>query len=420
MPDTDLDTVLSRLRDDVRGALPVPAIEQVVARHKQRVIRRRMQVGAVVAVLVVSLAIPLLRDQIVPDRPDVASPPPPRSAYDTGTFVDFAEFADADHGYAIRSTCESGPRNCTSELLATEDGEHWKKRDIPRPETAPSWARPELIVLGPDEVTLDWAVSPAVETTRIARWHSVDAGVTWEKVDVPVLVTDTIAAIPENGVLAPTCARPSSDERQCEERGFVVVQPGTGRAAKLANSPSLIAMLAGRAPTADGYWWVAGRDSKTDHWALAISRDDGRTWTTSILDWGEPLYSYGWSVASHGGTLYASAIGALPAQSNGLLGIFRSTDGGRTWEQTWRPRDGKMPRQVVPTTVVADDGSLTINGQDEKQYRSLDGGRTFTEVPARYQGYAERTRTGYIASGEGGGSILVSDDGVHWRKVKIG
>lgn len=419
MPDTDLDAQLTRLRDEVRDALPVPGFEKVVARHKQRVIRRRMQIGAVVAVLVVSLAIPLLRDQLVSGPPDVAARPP-SSTMDTGTFVADAEFADTEHGYAIRATCKSGPRKCTTELLVTGDGEHWQKRDIPRPGTTPSWANPDLHVLGREEITLDWPVSPSVESTQVARWHSRDAGRTWEKVDVPVVVTDTVPAIPEGGVLAQSCLRASTDGRRCEERGFVVLQPGSGESAKLANEPPLTAMLAGPAPTADGDWWVAGRDPETDHWGLAISRDDGRTWTTTILDWGEPVYPYGWSVGSQGGTLYATAIGALPSESNGLLAVFRSTDGGRNWEQTWHPVDGKPPRRVMAHTVVGADGSLRINGQDGKQYLSRNGGRTFTSVPAKYKGYAHWDRTGYVASGDTPSDLMLSADGVHWRTIRIG
>lgn len=264
MPDTDLDAQLTRLRNEVRGALPVPGLEQIVARHKQRVIRRRMQIGAVVAVLVVSLAIPLLRDQMVANPPKVASPPP-SSVLTTGSFIGSAEFADAEHGYAIRATCKSGPRKCGSELLVTADGTRWTKRDIPRPDTAPSWSFPHLDVLGPEEITLDWPVSPSVETTQGARWHSLDGGRTWTKVDVPVVITDTVPAIPDGGLLVQSCARTTDDGKQCQERGFVVLQPGSGESAKLANEPPLTAMLAGTAPTADGYWWVAGRDPKTDH-----------------------------------------------------------------------------------------------------------------------------------------------------------
>ncbi|HEY7593260.1 MAG TPA: hypothetical protein VH969_08905, partial [Actinophytocola sp.] len=113
-------------------------------------------------------------------------------------------------------------------------------------------------------------------------------------------------------------------------------------------------------------------------------------------------------------------IGALPSESNGLLAVYRSTDVGRTWEQTWHPQTGKAPRRVISSTVVGADGSLTINAQDDKQYRSSDGGRTFTKVPAKYRGYAQWTRTGYIATGDGNSELMASEDGVHWRKLEVG
>ncbi len=421
MPDTDLDAELSCLREELRGSLPVPAFSQVVARHKQRVVRRRMQIGAVVAVLVVSLAVPLLRDQMAPDPPEVATPPPVEGLTPTGPFIAGAEFADPDHGYVIRAKCKTGPRACTSELLATDDGQHWRKRDLPRPDSAPSWSMGNLEVLGPDEITVDWPLSPVNETLRIHRSHSVDGGVTWETVLVPDVVTDTVPAIPEGGVLTQNCVRLAGAGGQCAERGVVVVLPGSGKSAALANRPPLTAMLAGTLPTRDGVWWMAGRDPATDHWGLAVSDDDGRTWTTTVLDWGEPVHSYGWSVDSQGGTLYATAIGTLPSATNGLLGVFASTDGGHSWQQTWRPAAGKEPRRVYRGTVVGEDGTLTIGGYDGKQYRSDDGGRTFTEVRARYTGYTQRSRIGYLADAtDAGADLMASADGIHWRKIKIG
>lgn len=378
-----------------------------------------MQIGAVVAVLVVSLAVPLLRTQMVPEpAPDHA--PPVASSLPKGPFISSVDFVDTDHGYVIRSTCRGRPTSCTEELLATDDGEHWKKNRLPRPDTAPSWSRGQLQTLGRDELTVDWAQSAGLEGTRIHRKHSVDGGETWEDVAVPGVVTDTVAEIPENAALVSTCAQLVGGGQKCAERGFAVLLPGSGRSALLANRPPLTAMIAGQVPTADGKWWVAGRDPKTKSWGLAISDDQGRTWTTTVLGWAENVDPYGWSVVSQGGTLYATAIGSLPNASNGLQGIFRSPDGGHAWEQTWRPAEGKQPRRVFWHTVAAEDGTLTINAPDG-MYSSQDGGRTFTKGEQRYPGYASRTRTGYVVSpGRITNEVLLSDDGVNWRRVKVG
>ncbi|MGH3880077.1 MAG: hypothetical protein ACRDSK_23890 [Actinophytocola sp.] len=413
MPDLDLEDELARLRDGVRETLPVPDFDQVVGRHRQRVVRRRMQIGAVVAVLVVSLAVPLLREQMIPDPP----PPPVASTLTKGPFISGVGFIDAEHGFVIRARCAGRPVSCSEALLATDDGTRWDKRPLPRPDSAPSWARGWISVLGTDELTVDWPLSPGTEGTRSYRMHSTDGGRTWDEVAVPGVVTETVSAIPEHGALIETCAELVGGGQKCAERTFAVVQPGSGESALLANRPPLTAMAAGSEPTLDGRWWVAGRDPRTDNWGLAVSDDDGRTWTTTILDWAQSVDPYGWSVVSQGGTLYATAIGALSNTSNGLQGVFRSADGGRTWEQTWRPADDKQPRRVFSSTVAGEDGSLTINAPDG-MYLSRDGGRTFTKMSQRYPAYAGQTRTGYIAVS--GTRVVMSTDGVRWQELRIG
>jgi photosystem II stability/assembly factor-like uncharacterized protein len=413
--DSDLDQELTRMREGVRDTLPVPAFEQVVARHKQRVVRRRMQIGAAVAVLVVSLAIPLLRGQMIEDAKP-AAPPPNQSVLPKGPFLSDADFFDADHGYVVRTTCENGdPQKCVEGLLATSDGTHWERRPLPKPGTVRSWARASIEVLGQDELTVDWTEAQGELTHRI---RSVDGGRTWRTVKVPDTVTATVPEIPENAALVWTCAQLVGGGHTCAERGFAVVLPGSGRSALLANRPHLSAMMAGEVPTLDGRWWVAGRDPKTNEWSLAISDDNGRSWTTSRLGFRDSVYGYGWSVNSAGGTLYASAVGALPNSSNGLTAIFRSTDGGRTWQRTWQPADGKEPRRVYSGVVPGENGSLMVNTPDGKSYVSSDGGRTFQVSKRKFEDYSYRTRAGFVA---GSADVLdFSPDGIDWRRVKIG
>ena len=418
MRDSDLDEELTRLREGVRGALPVPGFEQVVARHKQRVVRRRMQIGAAVAVLVVTLAIPLLRDQMVADPTPPASPPPNHGVMPKGPFLSDVDFFDADHGYVLRAACRNGdPLKCSEELLATSDGSHWAKRSLAKPSSVPSYARGSLKALGPEEVVIDWDQGQGDQLHRI---HSTDGGRTWQSVDVPDLVTDTVPAIPENASLIWACAQLAGGGTTCSERGFAVLLPGSGRSALLANRPHLSAMMAGAVPTLDGRWWVAGRDPKTNYWSLAISDDDGRSWTTTKLGFRESVDGFGWSVASSGGTLYASAIGALPNTSNGLAAIFRSTDGGRSWQQTWQPADDKQPRRVYGGLVAGEDGALMVNTPEGKSYTSSDGGRTFHLMKRKFGDYAFRVRAGFVAGADDSSRELqLSPDGTDWRRITI-
>jgi hypothetical protein len=421
MPDTDLDHELTQLRDEMRGSMPVPGLNKIVARHKQRVVRRRMQLGAVVAVLVVSLAMPLLREQMAPE-PRNPAVPPASGPLPKEPFLTNVDFVDDDHIYAIRMTCANGDENrCKEQFLVTKDGEHWETRRLPRPESAPSWARARLMALSQDELTVEWDASAAPETAKIYRERSTDGGRTWEQVKVPTVVTDTVEEIPDGGKLISTCAKLVGGGTQCAEQGVAVLLPGSGESALLANRPRLTAMSAGPDALANGQWWMVGRDPKTNKWALAISGDDGRTWTTRLLNITASVDPFGWSVDSSGDALYATAIGPRSNTSNGLMAIFRSTDGGRSWERTWNPVGEQTPRRVFGNTVVAEDGTLTINATDGKAYVSRDDGRTFSEIEPRFGDYAFWIGTGYLAVDvDSGREVDYSKDGVHWRKVKIG
>lgn len=428
MPDIDLDAELANLRDGIRRSMPVPDFDRVRERSRQRVVRRRMQIGAAVAVLVVSAVVPLLRASTAPEPVPPAAPPvpvPERPRPQEGPFLHAVSFTDPDHGYALRGTCPDREyRNCTDELLVTADGGgHWETREVPSDLEMFQGQLGELRVLGPDEIVLDWRRSGDPKNARTNRAHSVDAGRTWRTVEVPPVPTDTVPSIPDGGALVPACVTLFGGGQQCAEQGVAVVLPGSGASVRLANEPPLEDVQPGQVPTADGRWWMVGRDRESRDWTLAVSDDAGRRWTTTALDWQGQVYN--WSVATNGDTLYASAVGGLPdgADHNGLLAIFRSTDGGRSWEQTWRPDADKAPRETWGHVVVADDGTLLINaaGGEGRTYLSSDGGRTFTEVERRYNGGAYWVGTGWVATAaEAHHDYQFSSNGVDWRELKLG
>lgn len=273
----DLDAELANLRDRMRTSIAQPDLARVAEWSRQRVVRRRMQLGAVAAVVVVSAAVPVLRSQAPPDPDRPATPPASATASPSPgmevpktPFVDSVDFADADHGYAVRASCPSGKwgGDCTFDLMATTDGEHWRARQLPRGESGDDAVGRRLYVLGPTAVAIDYGPSQ--------RIYSADAGRTWRAVPEPIAAGTTATV--------------------------AVTLPESGQTVALANQPPL------DRPT------IPGGDQ--------ASTADG-TWLTNVLPTpGEPSHT-GWSLVERDGLLYTTVTG----DGLGLLAIFESTDG---------------------------------------------------------------------------------------------
>jgi hypothetical protein len=100
------------------------------------------------------------------------------------------------------------------------------------------------------------------------------------------------------------------------------------------------------------------------------------------------------------GVLYAIAqdtpwTGGLGTR---LVAIFRSTDGGQTWEQTWPGAGNGQPWPVMAEPEIRADGAIAVLSGDHKLHVSKDGGRTFQEselTPATRPGIW--TRGGYFS-----------------------
>ncbi|HEY0451644.1 sialidase family protein [Actinophytocola sp.] len=428
MPDLDLDAELGRLRDGIRQSVHVPDFDRVVERSRQRVVRRRMQIGAVAAVLAVSAAVPLLRAGTAPDPIRPATPPPATAptvpTRITEPFVHDVEFADRDHGYALRANCkdEPAPQECPQTLLSTDDGgAHWASHPVPKQQSLPKGVLGRLLVLGRDKVGVDWFVLDV--NSQANRIYSDDGGRTWRQVELFPVVTDTVPAIPDDSTLVVGCEKLVGGGNHCAETAVAAVLPDSGRSALLANQPPLIEVQPGRIPLADGRWWVVGRRPGTRTWAIAVSDDKGRGWITGALDLQGTPYPDGWSVVASGDTLYASAHGRHVGDSGGMLAVLRSDDGGRSWARTWRWDEHATPQETLGTLVALPDGSVMINAKGGKgrTFVSEDGGHTFTEVARRYTGSASWTRIGYLAwpPGKPWDAFQFSRDGTGWQDLKI-
>jgi photosystem II stability/assembly factor-like uncharacterized protein len=121
---SELDTKLAALRDDLHEQISPPDLGQVTGMARQRTTRRRMQIGAVAAVVAVSVAVPVLR--ALPGGQAPAGPPLPAS------MTVQLDFADPDHGFALGSDCPKPEAPCTLTLFATADGgQSWERRPLP-------------------------------------------------------------------------------------------------------------------------------------------------------------------------------------------------------------------------------------------------------------------------------------------------
>jgi photosystem II stability/assembly factor-like uncharacterized protein len=413
----DLDGELAGLRDRLREDVRQPELGAVLERSRQRTSRRRLQFGAVAAVLVVGASIPVLRTVLrpIPDAnpPQATSPvettqvqPKPQPNADQ-PFVYDIDFLDERHGYALRATCTTGPdTKCVSQLLLTNDGEHWESRELPKEFPQTTGVSATLYVFGQNKVAVG-DVFPG----GTPRYYTTDGGWTWTLVSPEI--TPNLDAIPEGGTLEYVCM----SQNECEAK-LVVMLPDSGQAATLATPPPLTNPVPAANRRVEGGWWVYGKDS-AGKWAMSVSWDDGRTWHTAALP-NAPASALGISVTGHNNTFYATFSGQLPDVKNGLVAVYLSGNGGLTWQPMWQEAAGKEPRSVGGV-LAADDGTLMVNTELGHPYVSKDNGKTFSASnDTRLIGQIRQTKVGYlILPTSRVNPIQLSTDGVHWRETTI-
>jgi photosystem II stability/assembly factor-like uncharacterized protein len=403
----DLDTELSALRDHLRESITPPDLALVADRARERTVRRRTQIAAIAAVLVVTAAVPVLRAMPGADAP--AADQPSRAVPPTYT----VDFADTDHGFAIDRQCDRQGDTCR--LLWTSDGgKRWSAHDLP---SSPDSAIVGMIVLGPDRVAIDRTADGVYGAERI---YSDDAGETWQKVpsawaDPRPEILPPVEAIPAGGVLGIGCAGAPGPE-SCGQ--LVVTMPDSGQIRALTSQPELYDMTPGPVPTAGGTWWVVGEEPTTRSTVLAVSTDDGRTWRSTPMDVPDRRMSNTWSVVEGGGVLYATVSGTVDRTLD-LLGVFRSDDGGQTWRRTYRPTGETTFPGFVGTPLLTPDGLVMKSGR--ATYESDADAATFTLPDDELTGSFRWTRAGYLNDlPSSGDEFAISTDGVEWRPFTVG
>ncbi|HEY6746086.1 MAG TPA: hypothetical protein VI357_10255 [Mycobacteriales bacterium] len=249
--------------DDVIGSEPERAPRP--RRSLRRValpaaVRRHGRVVAIVAVLAAVAGVVAISRAGVGGLEAAAPPPPPL----TGEVLNLA--AGQNTLYAVASDCLDG---CRPTLVASnDDGFRWTELRLPgRPVSAPVARAWTLGVSGIEDLLA--IEDPAVGTVTVG---TLDTAFTTRKI-VPGEPVMRVPAGRES--MTRICAKP-----RCATPTLEYLEPRTGRRSPLATQPPVPPRALG---VGGSQLWVAGIDPRTRHWAVAVSVNDGATWSTVPL-----------------------------------------------------------------------------------------------------------------------------------------
>ena len=299
---------------------------------------------------------------------------------------------DLDHLYSLLMGCPG----CPARLAASQDGgATWRWHDLPvdgpmaidvvAPRTLVMRADPEL---NNNPATMEWRTS-------------TDGGATWRERSLR-----QVASVPAGWV-----ATYLGD-------GVFAADPATGDFAMLTSCPVKIRPFMQNGLTASAGIWVSGYAKQGGHEVsmIANSRDGGATWQTYTFpdrvvfgfdhqEWGSLAIA-----TADGQTVYA--VGKL----SGQLHVYRSTDGGGSWQRTAARADAGDG--FLEAAALAD-GTLMIRltGEDGvRLLRSTDQGESVSPSDLGPGGRAQAMPGGDFEGDEDGGLWLFTAGG-GWRLV---
>jgi hypothetical protein len=226
-------------------------------------LRRHGRVIAVVAVLVAVAGVVAVSRAGVQGL-QVAAPTPSPTPPLTGEVLDLA--AGQNTVYAVASDCLRG---CRPTLVASDDdGHRWTVLRLPGAAvTAPvarSWT---LAVSGVEDLLA--IEDPAAGTVTVGNANSPFQ-------TRKIVAGDPVARVPaDRESMTRICAKP-----RCATPILEYLEPRSGRRSPLATQPPIPPRALG---VGGSQLWVAGIDPHTRHYALAVSVDDGASWSTVPL-----------------------------------------------------------------------------------------------------------------------------------------
>ena len=365
----------SDLATALAPAVRTPGFDDVhrVAR-KRRHTRTAITVAAVVVGVAFAASLPAITHLRAGDLPSQtpagsAGDPyvgPGRSTWfpdpETG-YMQGLTFVSPSTAYRFRTSCAAGAVTCDFILEVTDDGgRSWQRRPAPVPALPPNADRnnPLITLLGTRALLL---------TLGDMYQLSTDGGSHWTKQAAP----KSTKSVSSSRLLDLSCPGAS-----CENPRVVALDTKTWAAAPLRNQPPLPAMAGSTRVGADRSVWIAGRD-RDGRAAVSVTRDGGRSWLTRTLPGAEPkpdqmhVVNLGMDVATRNGkTAYAIESGSRDPQ------IYRTADGGRTWQLLSAPR-GFRPAEDVATTVLPD-GRLVVTRVGWHETLASSDGVTFSKL----------------------------------------
>jgi hypothetical protein len=399
---------------------------------ERRAVRRRGQIrlaaAAAVAVAVTAVAgtTALTVNRAAPGPPDVGSTTSPSPDPADRPYV-VSYTADGANLYITKGSCL--PQDCRYELYASDDGgQHWQRRTLPSddsPGFGPAQIGPRTLLMSARDLTATATATPGplVLGERLL-YASPDGGSTWQRVGD---TASPIEAVPAGQRLLACTSMELSEPCAARTLGADL------RMAPLANQPPIDVLYIQDQRPADLGLWVSGVDRSTRKPALAVSRDQGRSWTVSVFREADEVKPQGGLVGvgnlpdlmtADGRTAYVMQVEHMGSD---MPLIYHTADGGGTWRLIHRGE------QIQSFSFVTRDGSHVLMEQgddgaivakrasrDGGPYRpatlfGLPGSGGLTGPPIALgggQGFIARSASDLDA-------LYISDDGWTYRRLAL-